>query len=45
MNVSGKEKEGRREGELNEKIYSFFPPALSEVMSATNEFPSRVLLP
>lgn len=35
----------RREGRAEAEIYSFFHCGLSEMMSAPNEFPSRVLLP
>lgn len=34
-----------REGTGEAERYSFFHSVLSEMMSAANEFPSRVLLP
>lgn len=41
----GKKRKQGREGRAEAEIYSFFHSVLSEMMSAPNEFPSRVLLP
>lgn len=39
------ESEGKEEGESSCRIFSFYYSVLTEMMSAPNEFPSRVPLP